>query len=415
MNSNWKKNISLFLLGQFISLFGSMLVQYAIIWHITLSTESGIMLTISILCGFIPGFLIAPFAGVWADRFNKKHLIIIADALIAVSTLILAIIMLSGYNELYLLFIISGIRSLGSGIQSPSIQSYLPILVPTEKLTRINSINSSFQSLIVLFSPILSGVLLGVAQIGHIFFIDVITAAIAILILVLLVKDNYVKKVRENSKLEYFTDLKLGLNYIRKNKFLKTYFIFCAIFLIFVAPVSFLTQLQITRNYGESVRNLTLLEVTFSGGMMLGSIIVGAWGGFKNRMISMTISNVFIAIAVISLGIVDYLWVYLAFMALIGLVLPLFNIPATVLLQETIDFEYMGRVFSIYGMIASIMMPIGMLVFGPLADQISIETILIISGTVLLVISICMMLNKTMIKAGIPTKKEEVKTNEGVL
>lgn len=415
MNSNWKKNISLFLLGQFISLFGSMLVQYAIIWHITLSTESGIMLTISILCGFIPGFLIAPFAGVWADRFNKKHLIIIADALIAVSTLILAIIMLSGYNELYLLFIISGIRSLGSGIQSPSIQSYLPILVPTEKLTRINSINSSFQSLIVLFSPILSGVLLGVAQIGHIFFIDVITAAIAILILVLLVKDNYVKKVRENSKLEYFTDLKSGLNYIGKNKFLKTYFIFCAIFLIFVAPVSFLTQLQITRNYGESVRNLTLLEVTFSGGMMLGSIIVGAWGGFKNRMISMTISNVFIAIAVISLGIVDYLWVYLAFMTLIGLVLPLFNIPATVLLQEAIDFEYMGRVFSIYGMIASIMMPIGMLVFGPLADQISIETILIISGTVLLVISICMMLNKTMIKAGIPTKKEEVKTNEGVL
>ncbi|MEG2003805.1 MAG: MFS transporter, partial [Clostridia bacterium] len=77
MNSpNWKKNITIFLASQSISLFGSSLVQYAIMWYVTLETKSGIMLTIMTLCGFLPQLLISLFAGVWADRFNRKILII---------------------------------------------------------------------------------------------------------------------------------------------------------------------------------------------------------------------------------------------------------------------------------------------------------------------------------------------------
>ena len=86
MNSefeNWKRNIILFLSSQTISLFGSSLVQYAIMWHITLTTESGMMMTLFIICGFIPTFILSPVAGVWADRYNRKILIILADGLIA--------------------------------------------------------------------------------------------------------------------------------------------------------------------------------------------------------------------------------------------------------------------------------------------------------------------------------------------
>src|SRR5690606_13510479 len=96
---NWKRNIILFLSSQTISLFGSSLVQYAIMWHITLTTESGLMMTLFIVCGFIPTFLLSPVAGVWADRYNRKKLIIIADAMIAISTFVLAIVFLTGYKE----------------------------------------------------------------------------------------------------------------------------------------------------------------------------------------------------------------------------------------------------------------------------------------------------------------------------
>jgi DHA3 family macrolide efflux protein-like MFS transporter len=98
---NWKKNITLFLGSQTISLFGSSLVQYAIMWYITLNTQSGVMMTISIVCGFVPTFILSPIAGVWADRYNRKILIILSDSLIAISTLVFHLVLIA--DELWLL------------------------------------------------------------------------------------------------------------------------------------------------------------------------------------------------------------------------------------------------------------------------------------------------------------------------
>src|SRR5690625_688923 len=127
---NWLKNIALFLSSQTISLFGSSLVQYAIMWHITLTTESGLMMTLYILCGFIPTFILSPIAGVWADRFNRKFLIAAADGLIALATLILAILFLMGFESIWLLFVMAGVRAFGTGIQMPAVGAILPQIVP---------------------------------------------------------------------------------------------------------------------------------------------------------------------------------------------------------------------------------------------------------------------------------------------
>ena len=94
MEKNWKKDLALFLGGQTISLFGSMLVQYAIMWHITLTAKSGSVQTLYIICGILPTFFISPFAGVWADRYDRKKLIMVSDSMIATATLILAFIFL---------------------------------------------------------------------------------------------------------------------------------------------------------------------------------------------------------------------------------------------------------------------------------------------------------------------------------
>src|SRR5699024_8066020 len=126
MASNWFKRTFLFLTGQTITLFGSSLVQFAIGWHITILTKSGLMMTISTLCGFLPQVFISLFAGVWADRFDRKKLIILADSLIAVCTAILALLFTMGYSEIWLLFVISAIRSLGAGVQSPAVSALLP-------------------------------------------------------------------------------------------------------------------------------------------------------------------------------------------------------------------------------------------------------------------------------------------------
>ena len=120
---NWKKSITRFLTAQTISLFGSSLVQYAIVWYITLTTSSGKMLTISTLCGFLPQILISLFAGVWIDRYDRKLMIMLSDSVIAVSTLLLAIAFLSGHKSVWLLFAALVVRSAGTGIQTPAVNA----------------------------------------------------------------------------------------------------------------------------------------------------------------------------------------------------------------------------------------------------------------------------------------------------
>jgi DHA3 family macrolide efflux protein-like MFS transporter len=227
---SWYKNAALFLASQTVSLFGSSLVQYAIMWYITIETQSGVMMTISIICGFVPMFFLSPIAGVWADRYNRKRLIIISDAMIAVTTLILAILYLFGYGSIWLLFAASALRAVGSGVQTPAVGAILPQIVPDAQLTRINGINGSIQSAIMIVSPMASGALLTAMPIETIFFIDVVTAALAIFILTVPLQVAPHKKSLEKQELDYFGDMREGLIYIRNHRFVRSFFAFFGVF-----------------------------------------------------------------------------------------------------------------------------------------------------------------------------------------
>jgi DHA3 family macrolide efflux protein-like MFS transporter len=384
-----------------------MLVQYAITWHITLETQSGIMMTISILCGFLPTLLISPFAGVWADRYNRKMLIVLSDSFIAVSTLALAILFLLGYDAIWLLFLASSLRSLGAGVQTPAVGAFLPQIVPEDKLTRINGLNSSIQSLVTLVSPLLSGALMSVSTIDSIFFIDVFTAAIAVSILLFFLNVPKHAKAIENDEISYFAEMKEGVKYIYHHSFINNIFIHCAIYYVLISPLCFLTPLQVTRSFGDDVWRLTVIEVTFSIGMIFGGIIIASWGGFKNRLHTMALSFLVIAVCTTTLGAIPSFPMYSIIMAFIGVMLPIFNTPFTVLLQEKVEEDYMGRVFGVLSMISSSVMPLAMLAFGPLADFVKIEWLLIVTGLLMLIQGVLMIRSKTLYQAGKPVQADK--------
>lgn len=400
---NWQKNVILFLASQIISVFGSMLVQYAITWYITLETQSGVMMMISIICGILPAFFLAPFAGVWADRYDRKMLIILADSLIAVATLVIAILFLIGYDSIWLLFVVSAVRALGAGIQMPAISAFLPQIVPEDKLTKVNATYSSLQSLVTLASPMLSGALLTIATLEAIFFIDVITASIAVSILFLFLHVPVHAKAAAKQQISYFGDMSAGLTYVNNHGFIKTLFVFDAIFLILIAPLSFLTPLQVARSFGNDVWRLTVIEVAYSLGMVLGGVVMASWGGFKNKIHTMVFAGLAIGLFTFALGIVPFFWIYLVIMGLVGLVLPIFNTPFTVLIQQKVDGDFLGRVFSVLTMISTSLMPLSMLVYGPLADSIKIEWLLICTGLLMLALGLVMWRNKVLIEAGEPS------------
>ncbi len=396
---NWKKNSAFFIGGQSISLFGSMLVQYAIMWHITLETRSGFIMTLSILAGFIPSLFLSPFAGVWVDRFNRKLIIVLADTFIAITTLITALLFYFGYGSITLLLIVSAFRSLGNAVHTPAVQAFIPELVPEDKLMRVQGINNGIQSSMMIIAPVLSAALLASFELFVIFFIDTITAVLGIFTLILFVQSTRVITPIEG-KVEYFNDIKLGLNYIKSHHFLVPFFVFTAMVLFFVAPMAFLTPLQTVFNYGPEEWRLSFVEVAFASGMMIGGFSIAAWEGLKNRIHTMALSLILMGLSSIVLSLTNLFWIYLVSMFIIGLSLPYYNSPAYVMIQEKVDNEYLGRVFSVMGMISSSMMPIGMLVFGPLADVIDIDIIIIFSGIMMIIITFSLLFNKSLIQSG---------------
>jgi len=410
--SNWKRNIILFLSSQTVSLFGSSLVQYAIMWHITLTTQSGMMMTLFILCGFIPTFLLSPVAGVWADRYNRKLLIVVSDGLIAVSTLILAIVFMMGYDAIWSLFFMAAIRAFGTGIQTPAVGAILPQIVPKDQLTKVNGVNGSIQAIIMFVAPMVSAGLLTMASLELIFFIDVITAMIAIITLLGFLKISVHEKASEQQTTSYLDDFKQGISYIQKSPFLKKFFIYFAIFFVLMAPAAFLTPLQVTRSFGDDVWRLTAIEIAFSIGMMAGGGIIASWGGFQNKIRTMMLASIIMAVCTFALGIVPIFWFYLLFMAIFGIAMPIFNTPTMVLLQEKIEENYLGRIFGVFGMISTSMMPIGMLIFGPIADVIDIEWLLIGTGLLIFVLAIFLGRDKVLVEAGNPVIVETPLTEE---
>jgi DHA3 family macrolide efflux protein-like MFS transporter len=404
--TNWKRNAGLFIGGQVMSMFGTMLVQYAITWHITLETQSGLWMTLFTCAALLPMVIISPFAGVWADRYNRKYLINIADGAIAAVTLVLALVFLVGGENRPLMLVVVAVRGFGQGIQAPAVNALIPQLVPQEHLTRFNGIQSAAQSLTMFATPMIAGVLLTFLPLERIFFIDVITAAIGIAVVFFFVQVPELKRTQAGKGPgAYFGELKEGLRYIAGKAWLKIMLVYTMFFCIFMTPASMLTPLQVTRSFGGAVWRLTAIELLFSLGMTLGGVVISVWGGFANKVHTIIMACFAFGAATFLFGVIPNFQVYLAVMLFCGMTVPVFNTPLMTVMQTKIDPQVMGRVFSILMMINSLAMPLGMALFGPLSDVVRIEYLLMTTGALLFFSSFLLCASKTLKAAGEPVKE----------
>ena len=383
----WKKRVAIFLTGQTISTFGSFLVQYAILWHLTLTTKSGGVLALAAIFGFLPQAIVSIFAGVWADRVNRKTMIIIADSMIALTTLGLALLMLSGVDDLWLIFAVMAARSIGAGFQMPAISALIPQIVPSDQLMRVNGINSSIQSSLSLLAPVAAAGVYATMSLTAILFIDVITAVIGVLLLSTIVVPT-LARVSSDEKPSYFGDLRDGVQYIFGNHLVRwVMVIFGLVFLLIVAP-SNLSPLMVVRTFGSEVWMLTVLELAFGVGMVLGGVLMASIGAKADRIKTIIGSSILFGVLAVGLGFTTNLILYYFLFFIVGLAVPAFSTSAMTLLQETVEPERQGRVFGFVGIVMSVAMPLGMAVLGPLADIVSVELLLIVTGAATVLIAV---------------------------
>ena len=383
----WKKKVAVFLVGQTITTFGSLLVQYALLWHLTLTTKSGVVLALAAVFGFLPQAIVSIFAGVWADRVNRKVMIIVSDSTIALATLVLAFFMLSGVDDLWLVFLVMAVRSVGAGIQMPAISALIPQIVPTDKLMRVNGINSSVQSSLLIIGPVAAAGIYSTVSLAAILFVDVVTAVIGLSLLATITVPT-LSRAASNDKPSYFTDLKEGLNYIFTHDLVRwVMVIYSIVFLLVVAP-SNLSPLMLVRTFGSDVWLLTILELSFGIGMVAGGALMAIFASKMDRLGMMVGTSILFGVLAVVMGFTTNLILFYSLFFLIGLAVPAFSTSSMTLLQETVEPERQGRVFGFVGIVMAVAMPIGMAVLGPLADIVSVEILLIATGAITVLIAV---------------------------
>lgn len=392
----WKSQTMLFLISQCITLFGSTLVQMAIVWYVTIQTSSGVWVAAFTICSYLPQFLISFIAGVWEDRHSRKKLIIGADSIIALVTLFMVLAIPYITDEPVMLggvLIMSVIRSFGAGIQTPAVNAVIPQLVPEEQLMRFNGINATMQSVVQFAAPAAAGALLTVSTLSSTLMIDIVTAIVGVgLLSAVMIPRQEV----HGEKASVFSDMKIGIHYAFSDKLLGKVLAVYGIFIFLCVPAGFLAQLLVSRVYGDTYWYLTAVELAGFVGMIMGGMLMSTWGGFRSRVTTMFVGLVAFGALAIGMGLSRHFFLYLVLMVIYGVALTMVQTAATTLIQEKADVSMQGRVFGLLGSMYSGFLPIGMAVFGPMADVIPLTWIMIGSGVALIVLSVFVRINKEM-------------------
>ena len=388
VKNTWKRKTALFLASQCITLFGSMIVQMAIVWYVTLETSSGVWVAAFTICSYLPQLLISFFAGAWADRYNRKNLILFSDGLITIATLIMFLLMpLISVDSILLsaLLVMAVVRSVGAGVQMPAVNAVIPQLVPEENLMRYNGINATMQSIVQFAAPAVAGAVLSIGTFRSTFLIDIVTAVIGIGLLscVLLPKQEV-----PNKNVSVLSEIKAGISYSFSNKIIGRVLTVYGLFILLSVPTGFMAALLVSRVYGDTYWYLTAVELVGFAGMTLGGVLMGIWGGFKSRLRTFSVGLVILSIMTIGMGVSPYFIIYLLLMFVYSIALTMIQTATTTIIQENAQELMLGRVFGLMGAMYSGFLPVGMAIFGPLADMLPLQGIMVGSGIALVLVTI---------------------------
>ena len=392
----WKRQAMLFLISQCITLFGSTLVQMAIVWYVTIQTSSGVWVAAFTVCSYLPQFLISFVAGVWADRHSRKKLIIGADSLIALVTFLMVLVIPHITDKTVVLgglLVMSVIRSFGAGIQTPAVNAVIPQLVPEDQIMRFNGINATMQSVVQFAAPAAAGVLLTINTLSSTLIIDTATAIVGIGLLSAVIIP---KQAIQNKETSVFIDMKIGIKYTLSDKLIGKVLTVYGLFIFLCVPAGFLSQLFVSRVYGETYWYLSAVELAGFIGMVAGGILMSIWGGFKSRVTTMSVGLISFGSLAIGMGLSKQFALYLTLMIIYGVAITMVQTATTTLIQEKAEMSMQGRVFGLLGAMYSGFLPVGMAIFGPMADEISLKWIMIGSGIALIALSIFVGTNKEM-------------------
>lgn len=389
-NKKWKYRFFILIAGQSISIIGSTAVQFSVIWWLSTSTSSPMVLAYAGLMAYLPQILLGPFSGVWIDRFDRKKVIIISDLFTGIVSALFAALSLIACPPIWSFYILLGMRAVGSVFHTPAIQAVVPTIVPKEELVRANSLDQFLQSGALMLGPVLGAFLFASLPLSVILLSDLLGAIIASISIGLIkIKPELINR---GPSLNFLSEFKEGISVYLNNKKLLIFTVVSSVCMIAFMPITAFYPLMTSDYFHGSSYQASLIELSYSAGMMAGAVLLSRFHiKTHNSNCCLTYMGL-LGIGITSLlsGFLPASTLAFYFFGLLcfgmGGSATFYNVLFTAYMQKTIPVETQGRVFSFVSSVMSLTMPMGLLIAGPVSELCGVKFWFLFAGIVISIV-----------------------------
>ncbi|MFQ6123439.1 MAG: MFS transporter [Candidatus Heimdallarchaeota archaeon] len=382
------RKFSIIFTGQAFSLLGSQLVQFSLAWWLTMTTGRASVLAFSMIMALLPQILISPVAGTLVDRWNRRVVMIAADGFIALTIVLLAGLYAVGAVQMWHIYAVMFIRSVGAAFHWPAMQASISLLVPKDQLSRIQGLNQALSGMMGIFAPLLGALLLEILSMQSILMIDVGTAALAIApLIVISIPQPMQTESSQEGKSSMVADLHETFRYLRNWKGGQFIIVGAMLINLLYIPAVSLTPLLATY-FGGGAREFAWLQSATGIGMVLGGLSLGVWGGFQRRIVTAMFALLLAGVGAIVAGLTPTFLLAVIGLLLAGTMLPITNGSLFAILQAIVPPEMQGRFFTMVASSSAAMTPIGLAMAGPIADVLGVQFWFLIGGLAMAIISV---------------------------
>lgn len=378
---NWISVIAIIWCGQALSIFATVAASFAAMWYITETTSSAIRLSLASMAALLPVALLSPFGGVAADRYNRKHVIILADGSAGIFSLVLALVIMSGHLSVPLMLLLLAVRTGGQAFHGPAMSALMPHLVPERHLIRINSMDQTITSLSTIIGPALGILLYTFIGLQGAMLLDAACAALACCCLgAVRITLNSPHASEQKSVLQ---EMKEGCRFILRDKGLRNLMLLVMFTMLLFMPVSSLDPLMTYEHFKGDGFQASLVEAVFGIGLLIGSAAILIWGGGSRRVPLIIVSGVVLGLSLAACGFLqsDQFPLFAVLVGISAAAIGCYNAPIMPILQKRTPDEKFGRVMGIFLAGSSLAAPIGLSFSGFIAEAIGITTWFIVCGT----------------------------------
>ena len=381
--------------GQAASMITSYAAGYAVVWYITETTGSAIMLAAAAICAYLPQGLLSPFGGVIADKHNRKTVMIVADLSVGIVSLGLGIVILFGQVSFPLLMILVIVRSIGQAFHGPAMMAAMPLLVPEKHLLRINTLDQLLISIASVGAPAFGIFLYTTVGFYSVMFLDFFGAVIAVAGLALAKIPTVHDDATDNQHV--LANMRDGWRTLASTRGLVILIAGITVGMMAFAPLGAVFPLMTYDHFNGDGYMASLVEAAFGIGMIVGSVILMAWGGGKHLARLMAVAAFIVGVTTTACGFLtsDMFPAFAVLCTVMAMACAWFNGPLITLVQKNVPAEKTGRALGFTTAAIGLASPVGVALGGVLAEAIGIAPFFVLDGLVCVVLGLVIYLPKS--------------------